>query len=122
MYPMLKHTLVWGGGIIGLGVVLFKYTVPTDEELFARMSPEIRAQVEAQRALRQREQQELMELVKRTSASNEPVWKTGGLYSPWEGTGNKLEVDKVALERELAQDRARSELERAKAAQSSLPR
>lgn len=119
---MLKHTLIYGGGIIGLGVVLFKYTVPTDEELLAKMSPEIRAKVESQRELRQQEQKKLMEIVQRTSKSNDPIWKTGELYNPWEGTGNKLLVDKINYEKETADVKVKSELEKAKEEQEQLSR
>lgn len=120
LYPMLKHTAIWGGGIIGLGVVLFKYTTPTDEELLARMSPELRAKVESQRELRQQEQKKLMEIVKRTASSDEPIWKTGELYNPWEKTGNKLLVDKINYERETAEVKAKSELDKAKETQTQL--
>lgn len=111
---MIKHSVIWGGGIIGLGVLLFKFTVPTDEELLSRMSPEIRAQVEKNRELRQREQELLMEIVKKSSKSNEPIWKTGDLYNPWEGTGGKLIIDKVALEREQADNKQMKELDKLK--------
>lgn len=87
---MLKQTAIWGGGIVGLGVFLFKFTVPTEEELLQKMSPEIRAQVERNRELRQQEQAMLMEIVKKTADSDQPIWKTGELYNPWEGTGSKL--------------------------------
>lgn len=111
---MLKHSLIWGGGIIGLGVLLFKFTVPTDEQLLQKMSPEIRAQVEKNRELRQREQELLMEIVKKSAKSDEPIWKTGDLYNPWEGTGGKLMVDKVALEREQADQKQMQELSKLK--------
>ena len=111
---MIKHSVIWGGGIIGLGVLLFKFTVPTDEELLSRMSPEIRAQVEKNRELRQREQELLMEIVKKSSKSNEPIWKTGDLYNPWEGTGGKIIIDKVALEREQADNKQMKELDKLK--------
>lgn len=117
---MLKHTLIWGGGIIGLGVLLFKFTVPTDDELLQRMSPEIRAQVEKNRLLRQQEQQMLMDIVQKTAKSDEPVWKTGELFNPWEGTGNKLLVDKVNYEREIAANKMKNELESLKEQQKKL--
>lgn len=117
---MLKHTLIWGGGIIGLGVLLFKFTVPTDEELLSKMSPEIRAQVEKNRELRQQEQRMVMEIAQKTAKSGQPIWKTGELYNPWEGTGNKLLVDKVNFEREQAIKKQQSDLEALKEQQSKL--
>ncbi|GMM30933.1 Cbp4 protein [Martiniozyma asiatica (nom. inval.)] len=120
MLKMLKSTIIYGGGIIGLGVVLFKYTVPTEEELLARMSPEVRAKVERERALRQLEQQRLMEIVQITSKSNEPIWKTGELYNPWEKTGQHLLIDKVEAERHLAEEKVKSELEAIKQQEKEL--
>lgn len=117
---MLKHTLIWGGGIIGLGALLFKFTVPTEEELLSKMSPEIRAQVEKNRELRQQEQKMVMEIAQKTAKSDEPIWKTGELYNPWEGTGNKLLVDKVNFEKEQAIKKQQSDLEALKEQQSKL--
>ena len=117
---MLKQTLIWGGGIIGLGVVLFKFTVPTEEELLAKMSPEMRAQVERNRELRQEEQRMLMAIVQKTAKSDEPVWKTGELFNPWEGTGNKLLIDKVNFEKEQALNKQKSELEQLREQQEKL--
>lgn len=117
---MLKHTIIWGGGIVGLGVVLFKFTVPTEEELLQKMSPEIRAQVEKNRELRQEEQRILMEIAQKSAKSDQPIWKTGELYNPWEGTGNKLLIDKVEYEREQAFIKQKSELDRLKEEQEKL--
>lgn len=117
---MLKHTAIWGGGIIGLGVLLFNFTVPTEEELLARMSPEIRAQVEQNRELRQQEQQMVMEIAKKTAASDKPIWQTGELYNPWEGTGNKLLIDKINFEKEQAENKLKNELETLKEQQKKL--
>lgn len=73
-----------GACIIGTGVLLFKYNTPTDEELIARFSPQVRAEYEKSRELRQLEQQELMKIVQKTAASNDPIWKTGPIGSPFE--------------------------------------
>lgn len=117
---MLKHTVIWGGGIVGLGVLLFKFTVPTEEELLQKMSPEIRAQVERNRELRQEEQRLLMEIAKKSAKSDEPIWKTGELYNPWEGTGSKLLIDKVNYEKEQALKKQKSELDKLKEEQEKL--
>lgn len=99
-----------GGAIIGTGVLLYTYTVPTDEQLVAAFSPEIRANYERNRALRQREQEELMKIVQETAQSNEPIWKTGRITSPFEketrGQDPRLVDQKVFFhEQELAKKR-----------------
>lgn len=73
-----------GGAIIGTGLILFKYTTPTDEELVNSLSPELRLQYERERKLRQAEQQELMKIVQETAGSTDPIWKTGPIQSPWD--------------------------------------
>lgn len=90
--------LLYGSGIIATGVILFKYTTPTDEELIARFSPEIRADYEKNKALRQQEQKELMELVKKTTASNDPIWKTGKIGSPFERDTRGMDPKLVNLQ------------------------
>lgn len=74
----------WGIGIVGTGVLLYTYTVPTEEELIARFSPEVRANYEKNKALRQKEQEELMKIARETANSNDPIWKTGKIASPFE--------------------------------------
>ncbi|CCF57818.1 hypothetical protein KAFR_0D01710 [Kazachstania africana CBS 2517] len=74
----------YGGAIILGGVLLFKYTTPTDEELINSFSPEVRAQYEKDKEIRRQEQAELMNIVKKTASSNDPIWKTGPLRTPWE--------------------------------------
>ncbi|KAL3232095.1 Assembly factor CBP4 [Nakaseomyces bracarensis] len=74
----------YGGAIILSGVLLFKYTTPSDEKLIASLSPELRLQYEKEKKLRQEEQKELMRVVQETAKSNDPIWKTGPIESPWE--------------------------------------
>lgn len=73
-----------GGAIIGTGVFLYCTIIPTDEELISRFSPEVRAQYERNKELRQKEQEELMRIVQQTAKSNDPIWKTGRITSPFE--------------------------------------
>lgn len=87
-----------GSCIIGFGVLCFKYTVPTDEELIARFSPEVRADYERNKELRHKEQEELMKIVKQTSASNDPIWKTGYIKSPFEKEGRGVDPKLVNIE------------------------
>lgn len=104
---------VTGFSIIATGVILYKYTVPTDEELIAKFSPEIRADYERNKALRQKEQQELMKIVRETSQSSDPIWKTGPLLSPFEketrGADPKL-VDAAKFFQEQQETARRAEV------------
>ena len=117
-WPKLGRMLLYGGGIIGTGVLLFTYTVPTDEQLIAAFSPEVRANYEKNKALRQKEQEELMKIVQETSKSNDPIWKTGKIASPFEketrGTDPKL-VNATQFFKEEADAKKKAETERAEA-------
>lgn len=111
---------VWvtGGSIIGFGVLCFKYTTPTDEELIARFSPEVRANYERNKALRQKEQQELMLIARETAKSNDPIWKTGKIMSPFEKDGRGVDpklVDAVQFFKDEEESRRREEVAQASA-------
>ncbi|ODV80973.1 assembly factor CBP4 [Suhomyces tanzawaensis NRRL Y-17324] len=105
-----------GSCIVGTGVVLYKYTTPTDEELIAAFSPEIRAEYERNRELRQKEQAELMRIAKITSQSNDPIWKTGPIGSPFEKDQRNLNqqlIDYEQTRRESGNDQKRIEIAQA---------
>lgn len=107
---------VVGFSIIATGGLLFKYTVPTDEQLIAKFSPEIRAEYERNKEMRQKEQQELMRIAQETAASNEPIWKTGKIKSPFEKDGRNTDPKLVDIEkfyRERGNDFKRKEIEQA---------
>lgn len=111
---------VWvtGFSIIATGVLLFKYTVPTDEELIARFSPEIRADYERNKALRQKEQQELMKIAQQTAQSSDPIWMTGKITLPFEKDTRKKVTELVNRDNFLAAkqlEQRKSEVESAKA-------
>ncbi|CAR21514.1 Assembly factor CBP4 [Lachancea thermotolerans] len=99
-----------GGAIIGVGAVLFKYTTPTDEELINSLSPELRLQYERERQLRQAEQKELMNIVRETAKSDDPIWKTGAINSPWEK--NSSEQSREQFQRVKAEEIQKEELQR----------
>ncbi|CCC67252.1 hypothetical protein NCAS_0A06940 [Naumovozyma castellii] len=108
-----------GGVIIGSGVLLFKYTTPSDEQLIKSLSPELRLQYEKERNLRQAEQEELMKIVRNTAESKDPIWKTGPIQSPWErnpaGTsenGNGIQNIDDHFQRLNAEKAQREELDR----------
>lgn len=100
-----------GALIVGTGVLLYKYTTPTEEELISRLSPELRLQYEREKKLRQKEQEELVKIVKQTSASNDPIWKTGSIKSPWERDTKVINL-KEKYEHELAEQNQMDEIER----------
>lgn len=108
----------WGAGIIATGVLLYTYTVPSEEQLVARLSPEIRAEYERNRHLRQQEQMEVMRIARQTAASDEPIWKTGKIRSPLEKEGRGVNQNLVALPKETPQLRGqqhqKDEVERAR--------
>lgn len=99
-----------GGAIVGLGAVLFKYTTPTDEELINSLSPELRLQYERERQLRQAEQRELMKIVRETAKSDDPIWKTGSIDSPWGRSSS--EQSREQFQRLKAEEIQREELKR----------
>ncbi|XBW37044.1 hypothetical protein QEN19_002624 [Hanseniaspora menglaensis] len=97
---------VAGGTIIGAGFWLYNNVVPTPEELLEEFSPELREKYFREKELRELEQRELIKIVKQTMKSNDPIWKTGPIKSPWER--DSLIVDKV---KEQQQDTFKSERE-----------
>ncbi|EGW30904.1 uncharacterized protein SPAPADRAFT_68133 [Spathaspora passalidarum NRRL Y-27907] len=107
-----------GGCIIGTGVLLYNTIRPSEEDLIASFSPEVRRDYERNKALRELEQQRLMEIVKQTAKSDEPIWKTGPIGSPFEkdqrNLGQQL-VDYEGVRRDQALDESKEEVERAKA-------
>lgn len=108
----------YGFGIIGFGVLLYKYLTPTEEQLIERFSPEVRAHYEHNKALRQQEQRELIEIVKRTSESNDPIWKTDKIKSPFERDGRGVDpklVDRTQFFKDKEDAKRKQEVERANA-------
>lgn len=99
-----------GGLIIGTGAVLFKYTTPTDEQLIAVLSPELRLQYEKERKLRQAEQQELMKIVQATANSSNPIWKTGPIKSPWEKMDEMTAEQREVFQKSKAEEIQKQEL------------
>lgn len=82
-----------GAAIIGSGVWLYNNVVPTPEKLLEEFSPELREKYFREKELRELEQRELIKIVKKTMKSNDPIWKTGPIKSPWER--DSLIVDKA---------------------------
>ncbi|WPK27071.1 hypothetical protein PUMCH_004443 [Australozyma saopauloensis] len=103
--------------IIGTGVVLYNTIIPTDEDLIKLFSPEIRANYERNKALRQKEQEELMRIVQETAKSNDPIWKTGPIVSPWDketkGKVTQL-VNTKTFYQEIEDEKRKKEIDQAK--------
>ncbi|CCH60396.1 hypothetical protein TBLA_0C05990 [Henningerozyma blattae CBS 6284] len=79
----------YGGAVIATGVLLFKYTTPTDQQLLDSFSPENRALYEKNKKLRHLEQQELIDMARTSTQRNDPIWKTGAIPSPLERNRNE---------------------------------
>lgn len=105
-----------GGCIIGTGALLYRYTTPTDDQLISAFSPEVRAEYEAARELRRLEQAEVMRIAKQTSSSNDPIWKTGAIGSPFdllERNPNQKLVDYEAYKMKKAEDQLKDDVDAA---------
>lgn len=98
------------------GVLLYKYATPTDEQLIAQFSPEVRAQYERNKELRRQEQRELMKNAQVTAASNDPIWKTGNIKNPWDkenrGSDPNL-IDPVKFHQQQATEFKKQQIEQA---------
>ncbi|AQZ13045.1 CBP4 (YGR174C) [Zygosaccharomyces parabailii] len=110
----IRWLKVWGYGglIVATGCLLFKYTTPTDEQIINSLSPELRMQYEREKSLRQAEQQELMKIVKRTAESDDPIWKTGSIQSPFENSNAPQIKNRQQFEKLKADQVQREELKR----------
>ena len=109
----IRWARIWaaGGVVVGAGLLLYKYTTPTDEELLNKFSPELRRDYERQRELRREEQRQLINIVKETSKSNDPIWMAGPLVAPWEGSMTNEQMFNDIKKKEATR-RQQEELER----------
>jgi len=107
--------IFWSSSIAGLGFVLLKYATPNSDQLLKEMSPDVRRQAEKNMELRMKEQEELMKIVKRTAASNDPIWKTGPIQSPWDSdykrTAESPLVSKQKFEKLKAAEKQKEKLQ-----------
>lgn len=115
----MERSLFWrwvrvyavGGSIVGSGLLLYKYSRPTDEELISKFSPEVRREYEANKKLREEEQRELIKIVQESANSKDPIWKTGPLQSPFERGNLGSYSNNTVLERAKRQQLERREQE-----------
>ncbi|KAK5961269.1 Cbp4p PWA37_001802 [Arxiozyma heterogenica] len=116
---MMERSLFWrwvrvyivGGSIVGSGLLLYKYSRPTDEELISKFSPEVRREYEANKKLREEEQRELIKIVQESANSKDPIWKTGPLQSPFERGNLGSYSNNTVLERAKRQQLEKREQE-----------
>ncbi|KAI7864671.1 hypothetical protein BDF14DRAFT_1884101 [Spinellus fusiger] len=66
--------IVYGGGIIGTGYALMKFTVPDEEQMRSRLSPELLREYDIARAKSQEKNRALREQIKQTAATDRPAW------------------------------------------------
>ncbi|KAK5779839.1 hypothetical protein RI543_002375 [Arxiozyma heterogenica] len=115
----MERSLFWrwvrvyivGGSIVGSGLLLYKYSRPTDEELISKFSPEVRREYEANKKLREEEQRELIKIVQESANSKDPIWKTGPLQSPFERGNLGSYSNNTVLERAKRQQLEKREQE-----------
>ncbi|KAI9220631.1 CBP4-domain-containing protein [Blastocladiella britannica] len=79
----IVQSVVWGGGLIGLGVLLLKYTVPTEESLRKDLSPELqRKALDFESDARRAETARILAIIKQNAESDRPVWDVRGFEPP----------------------------------------
>ncbi|EPQ58423.1 hypothetical protein GLOTRDRAFT_110195 [Gloeophyllum trabeum ATCC 11539] len=73
-FPWFQVT-VMTAGLFGVGYALMKATVPTPEQTYAAMSPDLRRKVDANRAARlAREEATKRQLDAQSDDADKPVW------------------------------------------------
>lgn len=75
-FPWIRMAIL-SSGLMGMGYVLMKVTVPTPEQTYAAMAPDLRKKVDANRTTRLTQEQELKRLIEaqtRTPEPTGPIW------------------------------------------------
>ncbi|KAG0705043.1 hypothetical protein DFH29DRAFT_908542 [Suillus ampliporus] len=74
-FPWFRMTLL-GGGLMGLGYLMMRATVPTPEQTYAAMSPDLRRKVDANRAARLAQEQTMKRQMDAQSDPDaaKPIW------------------------------------------------
>lgn len=68
---------ILSGGLMGMGYALMKATVPSPEQTYAAMAPDLRKKVDANRTARLAQEQELKRLIEaqtKAPEATEPIW------------------------------------------------
>ncbi|KIJ69346.1 hypothetical protein HYDPIDRAFT_105945 [Hydnomerulius pinastri MD-312] len=69
-------TLV-GSGLMGMGYLIMRATVPTPEQTYAALAPDLRRKVDANRAARLAQEQVMKQQIDAQASSSEaekPIW------------------------------------------------
>ncbi|KAI9019515.1 hypothetical protein CLU79DRAFT_757614 [Phycomyces nitens] len=66
--------VVYGGGIIATGYALMKFTVPDEEQMRARLRPELQREYDIARAKSKERHLALMEHMREAAETNKPIW------------------------------------------------
>ncbi|KAK9365514.1 hypothetical protein V1509DRAFT_632862 [Lipomyces kononenkoae] len=79
----LKSLFV-GSGIVGLGLYLYKNTVPTEEEIVSQFSPEVRQKYYQEKKFRDASEQDnkLYQLIQSNAQSSRPAWMLSDTVEP----------------------------------------
>jgi len=76
-FPWFRLTLV-AGGLMGIGYLAMRATVPTPEQTYAAMAPDLRRKVDANRATRMAQERVLKEQIeaqeRRDPEVVKPIW------------------------------------------------
>jgi hypothetical protein len=75
-FPWFRLTLV-AGGLTGMGYLLMRATVPTPEQTYAAMAPDLRRKVDANRTARMAEERILKQQTEAQARDPEavkPIW------------------------------------------------
>ncbi|RKP07795.1 hypothetical protein THASP1DRAFT_30394 [Thamnocephalis sphaerospora] len=67
--------LIVSGAIIGVGVLLHRYTVPSEEAFIKSLPEEVRERLSAQQDEQRRRKQALMDHLAKNAASDRPAWE-----------------------------------------------
>ncbi|KAF8447918.1 hypothetical protein L210DRAFT_701429 [Boletus edulis BED1] len=75
-FPWLRLTLV-AGGLTGMGYLLMRATVPTPDQTYAALAPDLKRKVDANRAARMAQERVLKQQVEAQARDSEvttPIW------------------------------------------------
>ncbi|KAL7749620.1 ubiquitin-specific protease doa4 [Sorochytrium milnesiophthora] len=93
----LVKSVVWSTAIIGAGYLLLEYTVPTNEQVRNKMSPEVARHADSSRNETMDQNRRIMETIRANAQSDRPIWPAG--EAPMPATTYKV---KMAALREKA--------------------
>jgi len=70
---------IFGTGLVGMGYALMKATTPTEEELYNRLAPDLKRKVDASRAARLAQENEIKKQVQAqvndtSQEAMKPIW------------------------------------------------